>query len=257
MIDYGYPWWLTYGHLILLVPALALLWVAYKRRWSKWVMIPLAALALWSGTAAFALQAFNINGKPSLPTEAFLRSGSGRVLDLGAGTGRSSIMVLQARPHATLVALDLFADSFNMHFGPGTSPQQRLLANLKAAGVEQRASIATADMRKRPFPAAEFDAVVSSYAIDHLSRDGTREALVEAARVVKPGGEFLLMLVYQDKWLKYTFGPLLLHGGLRGRDWWMTQVKNAGFEVLEDGVAPATLYILAQRKSDSVIVSPH
>jgi hypothetical protein len=34
-----------------------------------------------------------------------------------------------------LVALDLFGDSFQRHFGPGDTPQQRLLANLKAAGV--------------------------------------------------------------------------------------------------------------------------
>ena len=42
----------------------------------------------------------------------------GRVLDLGAGTGRSSIMVLTERPQATLVASDLFGPSIH---GPATA----------------------------------------------------------------------------------------------------------------------------------------
>src|SRR5262249_3550801 len=75
----------------------------------------------------------DVNGRPLLPTQSFLRSGVGRVLDIGAGTGRSSIMVLESRPQATLVALDLFAESFEQHFGRGESPQQRLLAQLKGA----------------------------------------------------------------------------------------------------------------------------
>ena len=53
---------------------------------------------------------------------------------------------------------------------PGQTGQERLLSNLKAAGVEQRATIQTGDMRKLPFEAATFDAVVSTYAVDHLGR---------------------------------------------------------------------------------------
>jgi len=45
--------------------------------------------------------------------------------------------------------------------------------------VNQRATIATADMRKLPFEPAAFDAVVSAYAIDHLNRQGTDQALAK------------------------------------------------------------------------------
>ena len=247
-LDFGYPWWLSYGHLIVLAPALALLLLGYVRKWSKWPMITLGALTLWS-SAAFLLVHFvvDVNGRPSLPTQSFLRSGTGRVLDLGAGTGRSSIMVLEARPQTTLVALDLFGESFERHFGRGESPQQRLLRNLKAAGVEQRVTIETSDMRKLSFEDASFDAIVSSYAVDHLNREGISQALAEAARVVKPGGEFLLMLVSNDTWVKFLFGPMLSHGGARGSAWWNTRVKEAGFQVVEEGTAPATLYFLARR----------
>ena len=247
-LDFGYPWWLSYGHLALAVPFGALLFLGYRRQWSRWLVLVLGALTLWSSIVFLLVHfGFDLNSQAPLPTQSFFRSGTGRVLDLGAGTGRSSIMVLASRPQATLVALDLFAESFDRHFGRGESPQQRLLRNLKAAGVERRAAIETADMRKLPFEAASFDAIVSAYAVDHLNRDGIKQALAEAARVVKPGGDFLLMLVANDKWVKLAFGPLLSHGGTRGRGWWTARVQEAGFQVVEEGTSPATLYFLARR----------
>jgi cyclopropane fatty-acyl-phospholipid synthase-like methyltransferase len=156
-------------------------------------------------------------------------------------------MVLQSRPGATLVALDLFGESFEHHFGHSQTPQQKLLANLKAAGVEQRATIRTADMRQLPFEPAEFDAIVSAYAVDHLSRDGIRQALAEAARVVKPRGDFLLILIANDQWARFAFGPILSHGGTRGAEWWTARLREAGFDVLEEGTQPLTLYFLARR----------
>jgi SAM-dependent methyltransferase len=247
-LDFGYPWWLSYGHLVILAPAILVLVLGYRRQWSTWPMLLLGALVLWSSAAFLVARfVFEINGSPSLPTQSFLHSGKGRVLDIGAGTGRSSVMVLQSRPQATLVALDLFADSFERHFGRGESPQERLLSNLKAAGVEQRATIVTADMRNLPFESAAFDAVVSAYAIDHLNRQGIQQSLAEAARVVKPGGDFLLIVVANEAWAKFTFGPLLAHGGTRGGDWWTARLREAGFQVLEEGTRPVTLYLLARR----------
>ncbi len=247
-LDFGYPWWLSYGHLAVLTLVAGALLLGYRRQWSRWPMISLGIVALWSG-AAFLLIHFglDINGLASLPTQSFFRSGTGRVLDIGAGTGRSSIMVLTARPQATLVASDLFGDSFERHFGPGDSPQQRLLRNLKAAGVDQRASIVTADMRKLPFEAASFDAIASAYALDHLNREGAKQALAEAARVLKPGSDFLLILVANDRWAKFAFGPMLSHGGTRGPVWWSGAARDAGFQVIEQGTAPATLYLLLRR----------
>jgi ubiquinone/menaquinone biosynthesis C-methylase UbiE len=247
-LDFGYPWWLSYGHALILVPALVVLALGVFRKWSTWVLTILGVMTLWSASAILLLRfGADINGRPDLPTQAFLQSGTGKVLDLGAGTGRSSIMVLSARPQTTLVALDLFGDSFEHHFGHGISPQDRLLQNLKAAGVDQRVTIETSDMRKLRFENASFDAIVSSYAVDHLNREGIHQTLAEAARVLKPGGDFLLMLVSNDRWVKFLFGPLLSHGGTRGAEWWTASAKSAGFEVVEEGHVPATLYLLLRR----------
>lgn len=243
-IDFGYPWWLSLGHLPVLAVALVVLLVGRVQKWSLVPMVLVGLLAAWAAAAFFIVQSFGFNRVPPLPTQSFLRSGVGRVLDIGAGTGRSSIMVLAERPKATLVALDLFGGSFDLHFGAEGSPQDRLLANLKAAGVDGRASIETADMRKIPFEPATFDAVVSAYAMDHLGRDGAKQALVEARRVIKPGGDFLLILVANDRWAKFAFGPILSHGGTRGADWWRDSAHEAGFDTLEEGTTPATLYLL-------------
>ncbi len=115
------------------------------------------------------------------------------------------------------------------------------------AGLEHRAAIQTGDMRKLPFEAAAFDAVVSSYAIDHLNRDGVTTSLSEASRVLKPGGEFLLMVITKDFWLKFAFGPLLLHSGTRSPARWTSLLQDAGFQMVEQGTRPGTLYIMARK----------
>ncbi len=248
-LDFGYPWWLSYGHLTVLLPALALLAVALRRGWRRWVVALLAAGVIWSA-GSFLIMRFviNVNGEPMLPTARFFERGTGRVLDLGAGTGRSTIMVLKARPQATVVASDLFGESFDHHFGHRDSPQEQLMSNLKVAGVAERATIVTADMRKLPFEPGTFDAIVSAYAVDHLGRQGIPQALSEAARVLKPNGEMLLMLVENDAWARFAFGPALSHGATRGADWWKGRLAEADFEVLEEGTKPLTLHLLARRR---------
>lgn len=243
VIDFGYPWWLSYGHLVLALVLVGLLFLV-RGRISR---VLLAVLVIWSLVSFVVLRfVIDINGRASMPTQAFIESG--RVLDLGAGTGRSSVMVLEARPKVTLVALDLFGESFAGHFGKTESGEQKLLANLKAAGVEGRASVVKHDMRELPFEAGVFEGVVSAYALDHLGRVGINKTLREAARVLKPGGEFLLILIGKDFWLQFTFGPLLAHSGARDGQWWRARMEEAGFQVTEQGMKPATLYLVGKKR---------
>ena len=254
-IDYGYPWELFYGHLILAALTVPLLVLALKRKWSKWIQGIVGLLALWSLAGFLIVQfGFRLNQTPELPTESFLKSGTGKVLDMGAGTGRSAIMVLQARPNATLVALDQFGASYEQHFGEKGSEQQvldagrrHLMANFEAAGVDKRATIQQGDMHKMPLDAASFDAVVSAYAIDHLGREGRTSALAEAARVLRPGGEFLLIVVNNDFWMRFVFGPVMLHSRLPSQQTWLDALPKAGFTVTEMGTPPATFYFLSRR----------
>ena len=72
-----------FPHVPIIAGTVLLLLIGYLRRWSRWVMIVVCVLAAWS-TAALAVQRLvvNINDVPNLPTERFLQSGVGRVLDM-------------------------------------------------------------------------------------------------------------------------------------------------------------------------------
>src|ERR1700722_10542476 len=117
-INFGYPWLINYGHLLLagcLLAAFALGWVFH---WRRIVLVVLALVGVWALAAGIMVRfGFDMNGRATMPTAAFLRSGEGRVLDMGAGTGRSTLMVLESRPRTTVVALDLFGESYEEHFG--------------------------------------------------------------------------------------------------------------------------------------------
>jgi len=254
-INFGYAWYWTYGHLLVTAIFLPLSVLGFARKWPKPILAILAAVTVWSAAAFLAVRfGVNMNGRMPLPTESFLPSGSGRVLDMGAGTGRSTLMVLEARPRTFVVALDSFSEEYVRHFGKPENGEQvpeqgrdRLLANLKAAGVDQRAAIQAGDMRQMPVESASFDGVVSAYAIDHLNRNGIQKSLGEASRVLKPGGQFLLMVLAKDAWFELAFGPIFLHLRLPGPDRWAGFLHDAGFEVLETGRRPATLYLLARK----------
>jgi hypothetical protein len=65
--------------------------------------------------------------------------------------------------------------------------------------------------------------------------------------VIKPRGDFLLLVIANEPWAKFTFGPRMAHGGARGADWWSGHVQRAKFEIVEEGTHPLTLYFLARR----------
>jgi len=67
-------------------------------------------------------------------------------------------------------------------------------------------------MRAMPFAPATFDGAVSAFAIDHLRRPDVERTFAEMTRVLKPGGEFLLLVVNQDAWIR-TALPFFVHHG--------------------------------------------
>jgi SAM-dependent methyltransferase len=244
-MNFGYAWYFTYGQLALAALAAAPLVYGAKRNWSKWVLAPLFVITLW-GVAAHLTARYlvNFNGLFELPTQNWFARGEGTVIDLGAGTGRSSIVVLQARPKARLVALDEFGHSFEEHFA--NTPSGRILENLKIAGLSERAMLQPGDMRALPFPDQSFDAAISAWAIDHLRTDDVRKGLREAKRVLKPGGDLLIMALYKDGYMRMVFGPFLMHSSFRGITRWQELLREAGFEPLENGRMPMSLYFLAR-----------
>lgn len=244
--DFGYEWPWAYGHLIVAavsVVFVALAWLLRRRALAGLA----AALVVWAlAGSAIVHGALRLNLPLELPTAAFVPEGAARVLDVGAGSGRATLAVLLARPQVRVTALDLFSN----RFGIGQNTPERLVANARTAGVDGRLDVRSGDMRELPFGEASFDAAVSSFAIDHLNQDGVRQSLAELHRVLRPNGQFLLMVINQDGWVRTAFPFFLHHGYFGGRprpERWRNALVAAGFDVVEQGTVPATLYYLARR----------
>jgi SAM-dependent methyltransferase len=244
--DFGYSWALTHGHLVAAAGFALVALLAWRFRWPRWSLV-LASLATVWGLAGAVIVHQWLERPAAMPTERFLASGSGRVLDMGAGSGRATLMVVLARPRATVTALDIYSG----YFGIEDNTPDRLMANARAAGVADRVEATVGDMRRMPFDAATFDAALSAFAIDHLPRTDIPGALGEAARVLKPRGQFLFMGLNVDAWVRVAF-PLPPGHGYWTRSEnaarWRTLLASAGFDVVEEGTRPGTLYLLAQKR---------
>jgi ubiquinone/menaquinone biosynthesis C-methylase UbiE len=247
--DFGYPWWITWIHVIPLGVGLAAAALGVRLGSRRWVLGLWSALGIWGivGLILTHTMMGGLNAPQRLPSDRFMASGRGRVLDVGAGSGRGLIGLLLVRPQATGTALDIYSG----FFGITDNTPERMMRNAMIAGVADRVDTVTADATKMPLPDASYDAAISSYAIDHMGRAGTPKAIEEVARVLKPNGEFLLQIVNPDIWVKLMMP--IPHVGLNAHFKpdpirWRAMLKAAGFEVIEEGTAPATLYWVARKR---------
>jgi demethylmenaquinone methyltransferase/2-methoxy-6-polyprenyl-1,4-benzoquinol methylase len=129
------------------------------------------------------------------------------VLDLASGTGDFSRLVVEQRPHARTVAVDL---------------TERMLSLALARGVRR---VVCADATLLPFAESTFDCVFIGYGLRNFPDLNT--ALREIERVTRPGGllvtlDFFLPRnrVFRRLYLGYlyaqgAFWGLLLHGRAR------------------------------------------
>ena len=242
--DFGYSWPVAYGFAIPLAIGVILAAVATWRRWRAWVTVLAGVIIVWSASSLFVTNVvWGLNRPMALPTERFLQSGSGHVLDAGAGSGRAAVGVLLTRPQARVTGLDIY----DGYYGIDDNTPARFMKNAQIAGAADRADARVGDVREIPFADGTFDAVVSSYMIDHLSRDTRGQALHEVARVLKAHGEFLLMIVNTD-WWTWLVSPPMAHHFRPDPARWRAQLAEAGFVVEEEGRQPVTLYWLARKK---------
>lgn len=116
-------------------------------------------------------------------------NGHERTLDLGCGRGLLLIGIAKQLGTGRSVGIDLWRS-----VDQSGNDRSETLYNARAERVEEKVELHTGDMRELPFEDASFDCVVSSWAIHNLSESPQRRRVIlEAVRVLKPGGRLLIV----------------------------------------------------------------
>ncbi|HEX4214867.1 MAG TPA: class I SAM-dependent methyltransferase [Candidatus Dormibacteraeota bacterium] len=141
------------------------------------------------GTAAsyaYATRVGKLAVWADLLTDLELR-GDERLLDVGCGRGAVLLTAAKLLPRGRAVGIDLWRPDQTDNSMDAT------LRNAALEGVAERVEVETADMTRLPFADASFDVVVSSLAVHNVpGPEGRRTAMLEAARVLRPGGRLLI-----------------------------------------------------------------
>jgi len=158
--------------------------------------------------------------EPEIITFADFPSGRGRdVLEIGVGMGAD--LVHWARAGARVTGVDITARAVSL-------TRQRM----RAAGLA--ATVTIADAEALPFPDAAFDIVWSWGVLHHTPR--SEAAMREAARVLRPGGRYAIMVYHRRSWV--ALAALVRFGVLSGRPW--LSVRDAVARVESPGTRAFT-----------------
>ena len=155
--------------------------------------------------------------------EAVIKAVAGnpkKILDLGCGTGSTTIMLKQAFPNAEVIGLDL-------------SPQMLVMSEYKAQqlGLEIEWIHGIAETTK--FADGEFDVVTASLLFHETPPNISQAILQEAYRLLKPGGQVIILDGHQKTlrnttWLTDIFEePYIKEYAAASVDAWLGQ---AGFD---------------------------
>lgn len=139
---------------------------------------------------------------------SFPKSADRHILDLATGTADLAIALAHKFPAAHITALDL-------------TPAMMEIGRSKvaAAGYNERIEFVEGNAQALPFSDHSFDAVTCAFGFRNFPNK--QKALEEAARVLKPGGELLVLELFRMEshffarltscWLRIV-APLLAHG---------------------------------------------
>jgi ubiquinone/menaquinone biosynthesis C-methylase UbiE len=143
------------------------------------------------------------------------------VLDIGCGTGTLAVAAKRKVGASALVC--------------GIDPSSEMIARARGKASRARMDVAfeIAQAESLPFPDARFDVVTSTVMLHHLRRAARLQALVEARRVLRPGGRLLVVdFVRRSGTGLHTH--FHRHGRVDPRDL-MALVAEAGMNVVDSG----------------------
>jgi ubiquinone/menaquinone biosynthesis C-methylase UbiE len=165
------------------------------------------------------------------PNETWVRQGlvdairvqPRRILDLGCGTGSTTLMLKQRFPEAEVIGLDL-------------SPYMLVRAEHKAEAAALDIHFRHGNAEKTGYPDASFDLVTASLLFHETPPAISLKILQETFRLLTSGGQVLILdgsqrTLRQTEWLNDVFEePYIRDYGRGSVDAWM---GTAGFEAVQ------------------------
>ncbi len=109
----------------------------------------------------------------------------GQALDLGCGPGQLSLLLARIAPGLQVTGVDLSAEMVALG-----------RENARAAGMQSRVGFEQGDAARLPFLDNSQDLVVSTFSLHHWGNPA--RVLDEIARVLRPGGRFLVFDLRRD-----------------------------------------------------------
>ena len=174
----------------------------------------------------------------TLPWVSLFKEGDNRILDAGCGAGRTTIALGKIYP-GKITAIDLFNSEYID--GGGNTLLER---NLELAGISGRVEIVQGDITGTGFAEGSFDAVVSSYMIDHLG-DRKFNAMKEINRILKPGGR-MLMIVLTPTLSSFAILNVLSFFLDSGKKW-RKLFRETNFRLVEEGEVNGGSYFVIEK----------
>ncbi len=143
-----------------------------------------------------------------------------RILDLGCGTGTTTLMLKRQFPNAEVVGLDL-------------SPQMLIMADHKARAAGLEITFRHGNAMVTGLPPASFDVVCATLLFHETPPAVAKTILAEAFRLLTPGGQMLVLdgnqrTLRASDWLSTIFEEPFIRDYSQGNvDAWL---GYAGFE---------------------------
>ena len=137
-----------------------------------------------------------------------------RIVDLGCGTGSTTVLLKSAFPQAEVTGLDL-------------SPYMLVMATRKGQQAEKHINWIQADAQDTGLPEASYDLVTASLLFHETPPTVSEQIFLEASRLLKPGGQMIVLdgnqrILRQTQWLTQIFEePYIQAYAQESLDAWM------------------------------------
>ena len=158
-----------------------------------------------------------------------------QVLEVGCGTGSLTLPAKRkAGPTGKVNGIDQI-------------PQMIELSRQKAERAGEDITFQTGSIDDIPFPDSQFDVVLCSFMIFHMSEGTRRKGLKEIWRVLKPGGQLLVLDLARPDHPLERFIAMRLFGGMLQHDLreLLPVMAESGFVGAEMGMAPFRVLFLS------------